>query len=60
MVVTVDGVGLTIGFIGFLLSYTSVSQTVGRDPQGGEGLESGAQHTFPEIKNKTALNQLEK
>jgi hypothetical protein len=36
-------------------------QTVGREPQGGsEGLERGTQHTFLQIKIKTALNQLEK
>jgi hypothetical protein len=31
-----------------------------RPPGGGEGLERGAQHTFLQIKIKTALNQLEK
>jgi hypothetical protein len=41
------------------MCYASGSQTVGRDPQGG-GLERGAQHTFLQIKIKTALNQLEK
>jgi hypothetical protein len=32
----------------------------GTTPRGGEGLERGAQHTFLQIKIKTALNQLEK
>jgi hypothetical protein len=46
---------------GVEMGYGSGSQTVGRDPQGGrEGLERGAQHTFLQIKIKTALNQLEK
>jgi hypothetical protein len=43
------------------ITHGSGSQTVGRDPQWGrEGLEREAQHTFLQIKIKTALNQLEK